>query len=54
MKRVVWMLLVVIAVVQPLSSTDIHMLFQADRSYAASHLCAKRTGLLYTFNELQA
>ncbi|WP_266203006.1 hypothetical protein [Pontibacter kalidii] len=42
MKRIVWMLLVISAVVQPLNRTGIYILFQANRSYIASHLCVQR------------
>lgn len=43
MKRFIWILLVIGAAAQPLSKTGIYMLFQANRTYIAAHLCEKRT-----------
>ncbi|PRY03381.1 hypothetical protein CLV24_14113 [Pontibacter ummariensis] len=42
MKRFVWILLLIGALVQPLGRTGIYMLFQANRAYITSHLCEKR------------
>ncbi|MEJ8800811.1 hypothetical protein [Pontibacter sp. H249] len=42
MKRIIWILLFISAVAQPMSKTGIYMLFQANRTYISSALCEQR------------
>ncbi|GAB3204645.1 hypothetical protein ABID22_002488 [Pontibacter aydingkolensis] len=42
MKWIIWILLFISAVAQPMSKTGIYMLFQANRIYISSTLCEQR------------
>ncbi|WP_242920152.1 hypothetical protein [Pontibacter liquoris] len=42
MKRFVWIWLFIGALVQPCSKTGLYVLFRANQTYIASHLCEKR------------
>ncbi|WP_242928822.1 hypothetical protein [Pontibacter vulgaris] len=42
MKRLIWILLAIGTIAQPLSKTGTYLLFQANRAYIASQLCEQR------------